>query len=74
MALVASFPGCQTKTFEVPYLKELPDEITMAADGKTLHHDRFGEGTVIAFVVVFKNHIMPMTYPASFADGSLVIE
>ncbi len=74
VALVASFPGCQTKTFEVPYLKELPDEITMAADGKTLHHDRFGEGTVIAFVVVFKNHIMPMTYPASFADGSLMIE
>ena len=74
VALVASFPGCQTKTFEVPYLKELPDEITMAADGKTLRHERFGEGTVIAFVVVFKNHIMPMTYPASFADGSLTIE
>ena len=71
VALVACFPGCQTKTFEVPYLKELPDEISMAADGKTLHHDRFGEGTVIAFVVVFKNHIMPMTYPDAFSKGTL---
>lgn len=71
VAVVANFPGCQTKTCEVPYLKELPDGIKIAADGKTLHHDRFGEGTIIAFVVVFKNRIMPVPYPDAFSKGML---
>ena len=31
-----------------------------------LLHDRFGEGTVFEYIVVFKNHMMPLAYPASF--------
>ena len=74
VALEASFPECSAKTFEVPYLRSLPDEISFCADGKTLLHDRFGEGTVFAYIVVFKNHMMPLTYPASFEDGNVMIE
>ena len=74
VALEASFPECPAKTFEVPYLRSLPDEISFCADGKTLLHDRFGEGTVFAYIVVFKNHMMPLTYPATFKDGTLSIE
>lgn len=74
VALEASFPKCSAKTCEVPYLRSLPDEISFCADGKTLLHDRFGEGTVFAYIVVFKNHMMPFTYPASFEDGNLLIE
>ena len=74
VALEASFPECPAKTFEVPYLRSLPDEISFCADGKTLLHDRFGEGTVFAYIVVFKNHMMPLTYPASFEDGNVMIE
>ena len=74
VALEASFPECPAKTFEVPYLRSLPDEISFCADGKTLLHDRFGEGTVFAYIVVFKNHMMSLTYPATFEDGCLVVE
>ena len=74
VALKATFPNCHTKTFEVPYLHSLPDEISFCADGKTLLHDRFGEGTVFAYVVVFKNHMMALSYPAAFEAGCLVIE
>lgn len=62
------------KTVEVPYLRSLPDEISFCADGRTLLHDRFGEGTVFAYIVVFKNHMIPLTYPAVFEDGLLKIE
>lgn len=34
------------------------------ADGKTLLHDRFGKGTVFAYIMAFKNHMIPLTYPA----------
>ena len=74
VAIEASFPECPAKTFEVPYLRSLPDEISFCADGKTLLHDRFGEGTVFAYIVVFKNHMMPLTYPSAFKDGLLKIE
>lgn len=74
VGLMASFPGCQTKTMEVPYLTGLPDEISMAADGKTLQHERFGEGTVYAYIIVFKKRIMPMVYPSAFTDNSLAVE
>ena len=74
VGLMASFPGCQTKTMEVPYLRGLPDEISMAADGKTLQHEQFGEGTVYAYIIVFKKRIMPMVYPSAFTDNSLAVE
>ena len=74
VALEASFPECPAKTFKVPYLHSLPDEISFCANGKTLLHDRFGEGEVYAYIVVFKNHIMPLTYPSAFQEGLLKIE
>lgn len=74
VALEANFPDCLTKTIDVPYLHSLPDEINFCADGKTLLHDRFGEGTVFAYIVVFKNRMTALSYPAAFEDGCLVIE
>ena len=74
VALEANFPECPAKTFEVPYWRSLTDEISLCSDGKTLLHDRFGEGTVFAYIVVFKNHMMSLTYPAAFKDGCLVVE
>ena len=74
VAIEANFPECPAKTVELPYLRSLPDEISFCADGKTLLHDRFGEGTVFAYIVVFKNHMMPLTYPSAFKDGLLKIE
>ena len=74
VAIEASFPECPAKTVELPYLHSLPDEVSFRPDGISLLHDRFGEGTVYAYVVVFKNHMMPMSYPATFKDGYLMIE
>lgn len=73
VALEANFPECPTKTVELPYLRSLPDEVSFCADGKTLLHDRFGEGTVFAYIVAFKNHMMPLTYPATFTNECLVV-
>lgn len=74
VAIEASFPECPAKTVELPYLRSLPDEVSFRPDGISLLHDRFGEGTVYAYVVVFKNHMMPMSYPATFKDRDLVLE
>ena len=74
VGLMASFPGCQTKTMELPYLRGLPDEVFMESDGKTLNHERFGKGSVYAYIVVFNRWIMPMSYPSSFSDKSMFIE
>ena len=74
VGLMASFPGCQTKTMEVPYLRGLPDEISMESDGKTLYHERFGKGAVYAYIIVFNKMIMPMSYPSAFTDNSLAVE
>lgn len=71
VAMVANFPECPTKTVELPYLRSLPDEVSFCPDGKTLLHDRFGEGSVFAYIVVFKNLMMPLTYPTAFEDGCL---
>ena len=73
VALEANFPECPAKTVELPYLRSLPDEVSFCADGKTLLHDRFGEGTVFAYIVVFKNHMMPLTYPATFEAGDMFL-
>lgn len=74
VAIEANFPECPAKAVELPYLRSLPDEVSFCPDGRTLLHDRFGEGTVYAYVVVFKNHMMPMSYPASFTDSTISIE
>lgn len=74
VALMANFPGCQSKVVELPYLKTLPEEVSIDADGKTLRHERFGEGTIFAFTIVFSNTIMQLCYPAAFEDGTVSIE
>ena len=74
VALEANFPECPAKTVELPYLRSLPDEVSFCADGKTLLHDRLGEGTVFAYIVVFKNHMMPLSYPAAFKNECFIIE
>lgn len=74
VALEASFPQYPTKGIEVPYLRSLPDEINICADGKTLLHDRFGEGIVCAYIVVFKNYMLPFAYPDAFRTGDLLLK
>jgi len=74
VALEACFPECPTKTIELPYLKSLPDDVSFCPDGKGLLHDRFGSGSVFAYVVVFPKAIMRMSYPAAFTEGTLSIE
>ena len=74
VGLMASFPDSQSKAMELPYLIGLPDEVSMDADGKTLHHERFGKGFVYAYVIVFDKWIMPISYPSEFADSVLFIE
>lgn len=74
VGLIAAFPGYQAKTMDLPYLRGLPDEVSMDTDGKTLHHERFGKGTVYAYIIVFNKWIMPMSYPSAFTDSSLFIE
>lgn len=74
VALKANFPECPTKTIELPYLRSLPDEVSFYADGKSLLHERFGDGTVFAYTVVFRQVVMHLAYPAVFEDGSVIIE
>lgn len=74
VGLMAAFPGCQAKTMDLPYLRGLPDEVSMDTDGKTLYHERFGKGTVYAYIIVFNKWIMPLSYPSAFCDHSLFIE
>ena len=74
VALEASFPECPAKVTRLPYLHSLPDKVSFCPDGKTLLHNRFGEGTVFSYVIVFRDLIMQLTYPETFIDGSLSVE
>ena len=74
VALEANFPDYPAKIIELPYLRSLPDEISFFPDGKSLLHDRFGEGTVYAYVIVFSKVIMRLSYPKAFKDSLLTIE
>lgn len=74
VALEASFSECPAKTIELPYLRSLPDEVSFCPDGKKLLHDRFGEGMVYAYVIVFPKVIMRLSYPNAFKDSLLVVE
>lgn len=73
VALLASFPECPAKTVELPYLHSLPDEVSFLPDGKSLLHNRFGEGTVYAYAVVFQNAVLRLSYPSSFKDGQFSV-
>lgn len=73
IGLEADFPECPIKVMKLPYLRGLPDEVSFYPDGKTLLHDRFGDGSIFAYIVVFQNTIMHFAYPEAFTDGSLII-
>lgn len=74
VAIEANFPECATKTIKLPYLRSLPDEVSFCPDGKTLLHDRFGEGTVYGYVVIFSQTILRLSYPKQFNDGTISVE
>lgn len=74
VALEAIFPDYPAKIVELPYLRSLPDEVSFCPDGKSLLHDRFGEGTVHAYVIVFSKIIMRLSYPKAFKGSLLTIE
>lgn len=73
VGLVASFEGCQQKIMELPYLKDFPEEVSLDIDGKTLHHERFGKGSVIAFIITFSEHIMRLTYKDCLESGAVTV-
>ncbi len=74
VAIEASFSENPAKVIELPYLRSLPDEVSFHHDGKKLLHDRFGEGMVYAYVIVFPKVIMRLSYPDAFKDGLMVLE
>ena len=69
VALIANFPEHNKTCVKFPYLMSLPDEISHCSDGKTVIHDRWGEGIISGYIVVFKNQIMYTTYPKAFCKG-----
>ena len=71
VAIIANFPRCDKTCVELPYLMSLPDEVSHCDDGQKLLHERFGEGTISGYIIVFKNKILTMNYPDSFIDGTL---
>lgn len=73
LRLKQTFLIVQQKTIELPYLRSLPDEVSFCPDGKSLLHDRFGEGTVYAYVIVFPKVIMRLSYPKAFKDSLISI-
>lgn len=74
VALEACFPDSPDEAVELPYLQALPEGVSLCADGKTLLHDRLGEGRVSAYKVVFPNVVAELPYPAAFTDGSLRVD
>ena len=74
VALEASFPECKARVMRIPYLRSLPDEVSFCSDGKTLLHDRFGEETVFAYCIVFRNKILHLSYPSAFRNSQIEIE
>lgn len=73
IAIEVCFPESKTKSMKFPYLNGIPDELSLYADGKTLLHDRFGKGTIFAYVVAFRNHIISLSYPRTFNDENISI-
>ena len=73
IAIEVSLPNCQTKTAKFPYLNDIPDEIKIDSDGRKVYHDRFGEGTIFAYTIAFKNAIISLSYPGNFEKNSIRI-
>lgn len=73
VALEASFPEHGTGLQKIPYLRSLPNEYSFCPDGRTLKHDKLGEGIICAYTVVFEKIIMNLSYPVAFTEGTLTI-
>lgn len=67
IAIEVNLPNCQTKTAKFPYLNDIPDEIKIDSDGRKVYHDRFGEGTIFAYTISFKNSIISLS-PAEIIE------
>lgn len=72
VGMIANFPEYPAKLMELPYLISLPQEVYIDVDGKTLHHENFGEGCIIGFIIAFSKRIMRLSYPADFTKSSLI--
>ena len=73
IAIDVCFPESKAKSKRFPYLNGISDELSVYADGKTILHERFGEGTIRAYVVAFQNEIISLSYPKVFSDGCVKI-
>jgi len=73
VGMIADFPECNNVGVQLPYLRALPDEVSYCVDGKSLLHERFGEGKITAFMIVFPNHIMNLCYPSAFEKAPIQI-
>ena len=67
IAIEVNLPNCQTKTAKFPYLNDIPDKIKIDSDGRKVYHDRFGEGTIFAYTISFKNSIISLS-PAEIIE------
>lgn len=67
IAIEVNLPNYQTKTAKFPYLNDIPDEIKIDSDGRKVYHDRFGEGTIFAYTISFKNSIISLS-PAEIIE------
>lgn len=68
-----SFPNSQEKLIRLPYLWSLPEEVKCLSQ-QTLIHERFGEGTIVAYRVVFTNSLGYLSYPRDFEQGQVSME
>ena len=73
IAIDVCFPKSKAKCMRLPYLNGIPDELSLYDDGKTILHERFGEGEIYSYVVAFKNCIIPLSYPKAFNDENISI-
>lgn len=55
-----------------PYLVGSRNEFQIAEDGITVHHDRFGNGTVVKYNVMFKDNKLSFS-PTDFQNGEIKV-
>ncbi len=74
VGVIVNFPDQNNENVQLPYLRALPDEVSYCVDGQTLLHERFGEGRISAFMIVFPSKILTLCYPSDFEKAPLRIE
>ena len=63
----------QKKIIDMPYLRGIPNKVSFGSNGISLVHGRLGKGKILAYIVVFRKIIMPISYPSAFVDGTVLI-